>query len=47
MLGHLDLEAGLEHLADQPRQQASLAGQLQSLIAATPAAPVAGIAGKI
>ncbi len=33
MLGHLDLETGLEHLAHQPRQQTPVAGQLHALVA--------------
>ena len=33
MLGHLDLQAGLEHLAHQPGQQTALAGQLHALSA--------------
>ena len=28
VLGHLDLQAALEHLADQPRQQPAIAGEL-------------------
>ena len=31
MIGHLDLQARLEHLADQARQQTALAGQPHTL----------------
>jgi hypothetical protein len=35
MVGHLDLEAGLENLAHQPRQQAALASQVHPLLPGT------------